>query len=132
MSAIPRRSMRFEEQVTTLCAQALAANDGAEVRDILAELRLILHEHIEKLRSGLLAAYSTSIIRPGALEDARQLVRVESVSPAKAQHAGEIPHRTWQQVIHEIARERDYGKVLQLSLELNRFLKHRDRTFGSC
>jgi hypothetical protein len=75
--------MRFEEQVMTLCEDALAADDAAEVRAILAELRLILHQRIEQLRGRLYVAYPTSMVGHESFEYARQLGTIELVSMGK-------------------------------------------------
>jgi hypothetical protein len=118
--------MRFEERVTVLCAQALAANDEIEVREILTELRLALHQHIEQLRGGLLVAYTESMIflKPSELIQRRYEARIGIMEPegsAKSQDAGKDVSRTWQQVVHEIACERNHDRALQLSQELSRF-----------
>jgi hypothetical protein len=120
--------MRFEERVTGLCAQALAASDETEVRKILTELRFMLHQHIEQLRGSLLVAYTESKIRLKSSEpiQRRSGTRVEIMGPegsAKSQSIGNHVPRTWQQVVHEIAREKDHDRVLHLSQELSRFLQ---------
>jgi hypothetical protein len=92
--------MKFEEHVTTLCAQALAARDEKEVQGILAELRHAVHERIEHVRSYLQASYTA------------------------AAGTGSKPQaRTWQQVVREITFERDPKKVLHLARELNALLQ---------
>jgi uncharacterized membrane protein YccC len=93
--------MKFEDQITTLCAQALAAHEEKEVRQILAELRHVVHQRIEHLRSYLQASY-------------RAAARVQTL-PA--------PRRTWQNVVHEITHEPDPKRVLQLTRELNTLLQ---------
>jgi hypothetical protein len=55
--------MRFEERVKALCGEALTASEESEVCRILAELRSVLHQHVEQLRKGLFVAYSKPIIR---------------------------------------------------------------------
>jgi hypothetical protein len=84
--------MRFEERVTVLCAQALAANDEIEVRKIFTELRHVLHQHIEQLRGGLLVAYTESTIldKPCELTQRRHDARIGIMEPegsAKSQDA---------------------------------------------
>jgi hypothetical protein len=98
--------MKFEDQVTNLCAEALAAHDEREVRQILAELRQVVHQRIEHLRSYLQASYRASA------------------------RAGTLPalQRTWQNVVHEITFERDPNKVLQLTSELNALLQNFNET----
>lgn len=128
--------MRFEEQVTILCDEALAADNTKEVRRILAELRLVLHQHIKDLRSGLLAAYMTSVIRPDVrLEFLEHAARLSK--PLSAEHPSSNPDRqaattrTWQQVVHEIACEKDHARTQQLGLELRRLLQgHADSSPG--
>lgn len=93
--------MKFEDQITTLCAQALAAHEEREVRQILGELRHVVHQRIEHLRSYLQASY-------------RAAARVQ-ILPA--------PRRTWQQVVHEITHEQDPKKVLLLTRELDTLLQ---------
>ena len=110
--------MRFEEQITGLCAQALAAVDESEVQQILTELRRALHEHIRQLRDGLLAAYAKNRIRQQPLED---LLR-EAGAQDKGRNAIETS-RTWQQIVHQIAGEEDHNRALQLTLELTRILQ---------
>jgi hypothetical protein len=109
--------MRFERRVTALCAQALAADNDNDVRAILAELRMLLHQHIEQLRNGLLA-YPDIATKPA---EARQ---PETVAPTHL-----IPPtprlRTWQQVVHELTCEKDQDKALQLSQELAYLLQRR-------
>jgi len=126
--------MRFEERVTVLCAQALATDDEADIRKLLAELRLVLHQHIEGLRSGLLVAYAKSMMRTKSVEETRgQPAPAGSGGVATAQHAGRKPPRTWQQVVREIACERDHERALQLSRKLNLLLQQRHRGApGSC
>jgi hypothetical protein len=85
--------MRFEDRVMVLCGEALAADDAAEVRAILTELRLILHQRIEQLRGKLRVAYSTSMIVPQSFEYARQFESIEPVSVARAQYSEELLSR---------------------------------------
>lgn len=115
--------MKIEDRVTVLCAQALAADDEAEVRRILSQLRFELHLHIEQLRSGLLSAYPASRVRSTALENA---LRPQGLKPQIAGMNLEdaSARRTWQQVVHEIGGEQDPGRALQLSQELSRLLQH--------
>jgi len=90
--------MRFEEQVKVLCAQALAAQDEAEVRRLLAELRLVLHQRIEELRAGLLSAYSASVRRSIVFEVGPHLRDEEPGSIA-----GKDATDTWRGAIVELA-----------------------------
>lgn len=121
--------MRFEEQVTVLCAEALVASDDADARKILAELRLVLHQHIEQLRSGLLVAYK-SMIRPEAFQHARQKPGLVSPISTPVSHEGETIRGTWQRLVHEIASEEDYGRALQLSQELSSLLQRQAESPG--
>jgi hypothetical protein len=118
--------MKFEERVAVLCAQALAADDEVQVRKILRELRLVLHQHIEDLRSGLLIAYTT-MIRPNSADDVPQQPGIAPTADNATPQPAGVP-RTWQQVVHEMACERDHGRMLQLSLELNRLLQRHSET----
>jgi hypothetical protein len=43
----------FENRVIELCSRAVSAEDDEEVRELAEELRQILHERIEQLRSRL-------------------------------------------------------------------------------
>jgi hypothetical protein len=43
----------FENRVIELCSRAVSAEDDEEVRRLAEELRQILHERIEQLRSRL-------------------------------------------------------------------------------
>jgi len=114
--------MKLDEQVTILCAQALATNDDAEVRKILAELRLILHQHIEELRGGLLPVLTGSIFGPKSLGDGKP--QPDAPKPAKKRPARPpMSSRTWRQVIQEIADEKDHVRALQLTHELNHLLQ---------
>jgi len=123
--------MRFEERVTVLCAQALATDDDVEVRKILSELRLVLHQRIEQLRNGLLVAYTTSMIRSESFQNARQQPRImPPIGAPMSPDAGEATPRTWQQVVHEISCEKDLGRAVQLSQELSRLLQHHAESPG--
>lgn len=115
--------MKLEERITILCAQALAADDEAEVQPILAELRLVLH-HIEQLRSGLLTAFTGSMFRAKSLSDEKQ--------QPECPDARLMPSMTWRQVVHEIAAEEDHERAVQLSKELNRLLQSKMQTPGQC
>jgi hypothetical protein len=50
----------FENRVIELCSRAVKAEDDEEVRQLAEELRQILHERVEQLRSRL--GVSTSIV----------------------------------------------------------------------
>jgi len=121
--------MRFEERITILCAQALAAHDDVEVRQILTELRLSLHQHIEQLRSGLLVAYS-SLRRPNP--HAPNLGVTPPEPAADTREAKHMPPRTWRQVVREIAHETDHGKATLLCQELNQLLQSHSEPPGHC
>jgi hypothetical protein len=114
--------MRFEERVAVLCAQALAAKDDVEVRNLLAELRLALHQHVEELRTGFLAAYTKA--RSRALQSAPlpELVH-DDAAPTTSKLPEEPGLRTWRLVVHEIASEKDLSKALQLCQELTSLLQ---------
>ena len=43
----------FEHRVIELCSRTVNANNDEEVRKLSAELRQILHDHIEQLRRRL-------------------------------------------------------------------------------
>ena len=115
--------MRFEKRVMVLCAEALVADDDGDVRKLLAELRLVLHQHIEQLRTGLLASYSASITSPVPAKDSGQPTIVQ---PAPQSDGVEDTFRTWQQVVHEIASEKDHRRARHLSGELSRMLQAHD------
>ena len=97
-----------------LCGRALAAVDEHEIRQALTELRSVLHEHIEQLRSGLITAYVGGNVRAVRELGARENVR---------QHATAAPSRTWQQIVHQIASEGDHDRAVQLSMDLTRLLR---------
>lgn len=105
-----------------LCAEALATNDELEIRSILGELRLVLHQRIEQLRSGLRVAYSKSIARPHSIEADWRSDIVQNNSAGNKPESQKTRPRTWRDVVHEIADEKDHGKALALSQELNRLL----------
>jgi hypothetical protein len=124
-------SMRFEERVTVLCAQALGTDDDVEVGKILAELRLVLHQRIEQLRNGLLVAYAGPMIRPESLQSARQQPRImPPIVAPMSPGAAEATPRTWQQVVHEISCEKDLGRAVQLSQELSGLLQRQAESPG--
>jgi len=56
----------FEDQVMDLCSRTVAAEDDKEIQQLAAELRQILHERIEQLRSRLVLTpgYSRPIDLP--------------------------------------------------------------------
>jgi hypothetical protein len=121
--------MRFEDQVAVLCAKALATDDDIEVRHILTELRTVLHQHIEELRSGLVT-YTASVIRRKSVETIGSACLDEShESTIDPDQPGKAP-RTWRQVVQLIASERDQRKALQLSVELSRLLQHGTEASG--
>lgn len=113
--------MKFEEQITILCARALAENDDLQVQRVLAELRLLLHEHIEQLRSELAVAYTKSLVKPFSTEGTRNL---SDLIPGQSEAAlAQNESKRWQQVVHEIACATDRGSALELSQELSRLLQ---------
>jgi len=122
--------MGFEEQVPLLCAKALAAHDEEEARKVLAELRIILHQHIEQLRSGLLAAYSASLILTDLPDATPKPGIIQPAGPATIAQEEPIPHRAWQQIVREIACAPDHRKALRLGKELNRILQAIPRATG--
>ena len=73
------------------------------MRKILAELRLVLHQRIEQLRTGVQSGFLPPKTPVGSLERRTSL-------------------RTWQKVVHEITIERDPARALRLSRELNKLL----------
>lgn len=124
--------MKFEERVTVLCAQALASEDDAEVRTILSELRLILHQHIEQLRSGVVAR-AKSIIGRECYEDTNlqpACMQLEEAGPSQGAH--QLPLGRWEQIVHQIAHETDHKRALQLSQELSRILRRHPRPPAQC
>lgn len=113
--------MNFEEQVTSLCAQAVAANDQTEAQRIIAELRSTLHRRIEELRKGLIHSYPLAGNVPQGIEkvERKQEVRVQLEEQDRP-----LNHlRTWIKVAVELAEERSSQKALQLSKELDRMLR---------
>jgi hypothetical protein len=52
----------FENRVIQLCSRAVSAEDDEEVRRLAEELRLILHERIEQLRSRLVLTSIASVL----------------------------------------------------------------------
>jgi hypothetical protein len=124
--------MRFEEQVTLLCAKALAAHDEDEARKLLTELRIMLHQQIEQLRSVLLGAYSASLIRNDLPDATPKPGITQPPGAAIIPQVEEMPPRAWQHIIHEIAGEPDDRKALWLSKELNRILQRHSESSGPC
>lgn len=126
--------MCFEEKVTVLCAQALAAHDETEVRRLLAELRLVLHGRIEELRVGLLSAYSASVRRSKVVGVGPHLRERSDEAPgsiARTLDEARTSSRSWQQVVQEIVGEHDQRRALLLTEELNGLLKrHGERLEG--
>ena len=120
--------MRFEDRVTVLCSQALTAMDEMEVRRILADLRFMLHQHIEHLRSGLLVAYTRSVIRSKSAQGLLQSGPNGTETIKNSRNATEHSSRTWQQVVHELAREKSHERALQLTRELSFLLQDRQQT----
>ena len=120
--------MKFEERVTVLCAQALAADDDAQVRKILAELRLVLRQRIEQLRSGLLAAYTSSLIRPESVGHEPGIA--PPIGAPMSPEAADAKNKTWQRIVHAIACETEHGRALQLSQELSGFLQRHAESPG--
>jgi len=45
--------MAMEERIRELCGKAIAVDDPEELESVLAELKLALHEHTERLRAML-------------------------------------------------------------------------------
>jgi hypothetical protein len=114
--------MRFESRITTLCAQAVAADDEKEVCRILTELRSVLHRHIEQLRNGLLFAYTKAIVSTSS-DDFSQSDNVNPEPVAVNDDSDKPDPRTWQQVVHELACEENHATALQLSEELGGILQ---------
>lgn len=117
--------MKFEEQVTGLCAQALAADDDATAQELLSELRVVLHQRIEKLRNGLRAAYPTSRVQSAPIDEGAPPRAAQSNIPPRSARAHVKPPKKWQQVVHAIAGETDAGTALRLSLKLTGLLQLR-------
>ena len=46
-------STSFEDRVMDLCSRTVAAEDDKEIQQLATELRQILHQRIEELRSSL-------------------------------------------------------------------------------
>lgn len=120
-SGRPGLLMNFEEQVTSLCAQAVAVKDEGEAQRIIAELRATLHRRIEELRRGLLHSYPL----PGNVPQGVETVeRKEVVKAPLEEHGGALNHlRTWIKVALELTEERSSQRALQLSQELDRMLR---------
>ncbi len=106
--------MRFEERVALLCAQALAASDDAEIRTVMEELRLVLHQRVEELRSGLLATY---IVTQSSRLKTGQLFAKNAPAEDTAANELHVSH-TWRRLVQEISHETDRAKALQLCQQL--------------
>jgi hypothetical protein len=52
----------FENRVIELCSRAVSAEDDEEVRQLAEELRQILHERIEEVRSRLVFTPIASVL----------------------------------------------------------------------
>lgn len=133
--------MKFEERVTVLCSQAVAADNETEALEILTELRSVLHHHIERLRSGLTVAYPKS----GPIKSAKTqtagaefetlgfeppIVRSAELNPTRDANtrkdnseAGK-PSSTRQQRVHEIGDEQHKGRATHLNAELTSLLQY--------
>jgi hypothetical protein len=113
--------MRFEDQVRTLCAQALGTRDETQVHEILSELRSILHQRIEQLRGTLQTSYAASLQRSRIVE-----IRSRRGDPENqledAEPSSALPKK-WQTIVHEIRLEKDPQRALVLSRELNRLMR---------
>jgi hypothetical protein len=59
----------FENRVMDLCCRAVKAEDDAEVQRLVAELRQVLHERIQQLRSKLvvMSERSSEEVREGSV-----------------------------------------------------------------
>lgn len=115
--------MDFEEQVTSLCARAIAAKDDAEAQKLIAELQGTLHNRIEELRSGLLRMYRLPSTLAQAAEKAEH-AEVERTVELPAERPGALSFlRTWIKVALEVASERSNPKKLQLRQELDHTLQ---------
>lgn len=44
------RSRRLEDRIRSLCVQAVATSDLAELSKVLEQLKVALHDHIERVR----------------------------------------------------------------------------------
>lgn len=119
-------SVKFEDHVKVLCAEALGTQDEAQVRRALAELRLVLHQRIEQLRSALQSGYAVSLTRGNARE--RQSGGLESGGRIRTLEKWPVPMRTWQKIVTEITVEQDAARASQLSKELNRLLQEHVET----
>jgi hypothetical protein len=58
----------FENRAFELCSRAVSAEDDEEVRQLAEELRQILHERIEQLRSRLVFTSIASALASDRLE----------------------------------------------------------------
>ena len=52
----------FENRVIELCSRAVSAEDDEEVRQLAEELRQILHDRIEEVRSSLAFTSIASVL----------------------------------------------------------------------
>jgi len=113
--------MNFEERVTSLCAQAVAATDETEAQQIIVELRATLHRRIEELRKGLIHSYPL----PGNVTlRVEQVERRPRARGPLEERGGALNHlRTWIKVALELAEERSGQKALRFSQELDRMLR---------
>lgn len=116
--------MKFEERVALLCARALAASDDAEIHTVMEELRLVLHQRVEELRTGLLATY---IVTQSSWLKTDQPFAKEALAEDDAANERYVS-RTWRQLVQEISRETDRARALQLCQELAGLLQHQPAT----
>jgi hypothetical protein len=109
-------SRRLEEHIRELCALATAANTS-NFADVLAELRLLLHEHSEQLRK---FARQQLVLAKGM---ARTPFYGERVMPVDGDQQKRIV-----ELVGEIEVEKDQMKFAALVHELNELLEGKPRT----
>ena len=109
-------SRRLEDRIRELCALATAANTS-NFADVLAELRLALHEHSEQLRK--LARQQLALAR-GMARTPTYGERVMPVNDDRQQRIVEL--------VAEIETEKEQTRFTALVHELNELLEGKSRT----
>jgi hypothetical protein len=109
-------SRRLEERIRELCALATAA-DTSNFADVLADLRLSLHEHLEQLRK---LARQQLVLAKGMAPTPFYGERVMPVDGDQQQRVVKL--------VAEIEAEKDQMKFAALVHELNELLETKPRT----